>query len=54
MMNGSPATAPGGTDGGGASGTILEAAFVDPAYSWPPAEGQHSGEDGSQLPGDHP
>lgn len=24
----------------GASGTILEAAFVDPAYSWPPAEGQ--------------
>ena len=39
-MNGSPATAPGGTDGGGASGTILEAAFVDPAYSWPPAEGQ--------------
>eukprot|EP00584_Thalassiosira_punctigera_P023115 CAMPEP_0172554946 /NCGR_PEP_ID=MMETSP1067-20121228/57196_1 /TAXON_ID=265564 ORGANISM="Thalassiosira punctigera, Strain Tpunct2005C2" /NCGR_SAMPLE_ID=MMETSP1067 /ASSEMBLY_ACC=CAM_ASM_000444 /LENGTH=385 /DNA_ID=CAMNT_0013343427 /DNA_START=173 /DNA_END=1327 /DNA_ORIENTATION=+ len=24
----------------GVSGTILEAAFVDPAYSWPPAEGQ--------------
>ena len=24
----------------GISGTILEAAFVDPAYSWPPAEGQ--------------
>lgn len=24
----------------GATGTILEAAFVDPAYSWPPADGQ--------------
>lgn len=24
----------------GVSGTILEAAFFDPAYSWPPAEGQ--------------
>ena len=24
----------------GVTGTILEAAFVDPAYSWPPAEGQ--------------
>ncbi|KAL7426699.1 hypothetical protein ACHAXH_001118 [Discostella pseudostelligera] len=24
----------------GVNGTILEAAFVDPAYSWPPAEGQ--------------
>ncbi|KAL7454333.1 hypothetical protein ACHAWC_005970 [Mediolabrus comicus] len=24
----------------GVSGTIFEAAFVDPAYSWPPAEGQ--------------
>jgi hypothetical protein len=23
-----------------AAGTILEAAFVDPAYTWPPAEGQ--------------
>ena len=24
----------------GISGTIFEAAFVDPAYTWPPAEGQ--------------
>mmetsp|Transcript_16471 Transcript_16471/g.33132 ORF Transcript_16471/g.33132 Transcript_16471/m.33132 type:complete len:844 (+) Transcript_16471:155-2686(+) len=24
----------------GVSGTILEAAFVDPAYTWPPADGQ--------------
>ena len=29
-----------GTDGMLVSGTILEAAFVDPAYQWPPAEGQ--------------
>jgi hypothetical protein len=26
--------------GGGGAGTILEGAFVDPAYNWPPADGQ--------------
>lgn len=39
MMNGSSRQSSVST-GGGASGTILEAAFVDPAYSWPPADGQ--------------
>lgn len=34
------ARSPTGGGGGGGVGTILEAAFVDPAYDWPPADGQ--------------
>lgn len=37
MISKSPAPA---TAKFGAYGTILEAAFVDPAYTWPPAEGE--------------
>jgi hypothetical protein len=35
-----PESAVAGKRSGGGAGTILEGAFVDPAYSWPPADGQ--------------
>lgn len=41
LTNGSPRSMPSSEDyKAAARGTILEAAFVDPAYNWPPVEGE--------------